>query len=201
MGVINLIFNEYILYTDVPLTIAGMMSSSMGYKAERICDSLENRAFSINNNTFPLMLGEYSFGKEEYKIPFMPIDLMLFYRELIKSSALGLIPKEELPIIDFKELFNRFLRCISIQDVAFEYNMGETRYSAERISERFSALLENVYEESTDPIPRLSCTPSMKRAYPVGINASNNVICVDGAEFGITNIEEAVHFFSKILNL
>ena len=201
IGIINVIINKKILCTKMPLTIAGMMAKSIGYTSCCSYDSLQEKSISLLENKNSYQIGAYAAWEIEGFIPYISVDFTLAYTGLLKMYAQKIISEHDLSMVDWKKVYIKLIESVSVHDVSFEYNMSEIRYSAGKWGGEISELVEDWYEKMTRPIRGGKINYSMERAYPVGIFSEIDMINIDGAEFNIKNIEDAIKFISKLLHI
>ena len=201
MGTISVIVNHKIMCTEMPLTIAGMMTKSIGYQSRMVHDSLIKKSAIIKGGHSVNCLGAYATWNVEGVVPNVSVDITLFYAALIRMYALKMIDEHELKAINWRELYIKLINYASVQDISFENFMSEIRYSAKKLQGGMSGFVDDLYEQLIVPVPKNNIEHKMERTYPVGFYSESNILNIDGSEFNIKNIEEAVHFSSKLLHI
>ena len=204
MGAVNLVINESVLYTNYPLTIAGMSSSSIGGLAGKADENLTAAGKRILQKKVvgaDDWLCGYTLTRQEYLFPCIErIDILVFFWPILKLFAQGFIREKELMAVDWPVLYRKLVASIDSEDVFGDRTFGWLNYSIHLLDKWQSRESAALGYELMDWRGKEKAA-YLKRAYAIGVTADRTEIVTDGSLFGIHNIKEAAIFIENLCGL
>ena len=204
MGAVNLAINESVLYTDYPLTIAGMSSSSVGAAAGKVDDSLTAAGQRILQKKVvgaDDWLCGYTLTRQEYLFPYIErMDIVVFFWPILKLFAQGFIQEKELLSLDWPMFYRKLVSNIDSEDVFVDRTFEWLNYSIHLLDKWQSRESTALDYELMDRRGQEEDV-YLKRAYAIGVTADRTAIVTDGSLFGIHNIKDAAVFVENLCGL
>jgi hypothetical protein len=198
MGVVNLAINETIPYINLPITIAGMTSYSIG---------IEGNNGYINNKEYTNRMSKYYSDyvnivpyNKELKSICVNLDISLLYSSFFRvlnvyeSEKLNLIVSQ----IDFKKIFELVATKLKCSNLRFDYDMKYLRYSAYYNDYELGKWFDNNVLGTVNEPKIISY--NNEKIYAEGFIA-NGGLQLDSRKFNVNNIYEATKLFESICNL
>lgn len=197
-GIEQIGLNERILNTNIPLTIAGMSSKSVGANSDKtstVKKSVEKEVeFNRQSNR-----GRNVFSLYEHLVPLISSDVAGMYFSMMRAVSKGIFSEELFSAwMEWRKVFEQIVDAMRIDNVTYYEDMYRIRYAASLHGEKFlewfdeqvlSVRMELVTLKETDE------KDEVKRNYETG--EYNGILVLDAMEYGVTNICEAVHLFDR----
>lgn len=203
MGVVTAAINPKILNIKFPMTIAGMSSQSVGANSNKATVTNEEFAKLISRRVLDGNVGGYYESYYEQLVPATGTDTYSLYKSILRAISIGLLSENYIDeLIPWKNWYIRLTAELDIKDVAFDAKIHEMRYCASLLGKDFLEWFdEGIYEYKMRPTRIISdiSKDKSKRSYEVGMDESGKRV-YDASEYGVENIQQAVVFFSKMLN-
>lgn len=200
MGIINIAINKEIMILEYPITIAGMSGHSVGANtnASKADIKKSNRPFK---NSKEHLIGYCSRSVSEKSIPQFWSDNCTLYNCIFRAAARGLWNKEFI-LSTFKpeNIYINSTNQINKDDIMAEEDIYRFKNDAAAIGPEFSKWFdENIYPKLTE-ITNISFRQRSERIYNIGFLDGGGIM-LDGSDFNVTNIAEAVNLFEKLTGL
>ena len=205
LGVVNSLLYQDILLILYPITIAGMTSSSEGYRSSRVAENIQTKNTYVDVQRKSANIGGFSLSKTERLLPEIGTDVSSLYNCLLRAVTIGLITLDEIKDkIGMEKLFHTLLCSLRTDDVYFDRKIHYFRYIASKYGKEFLNWFDQtIYCKVMEP-QKLNQANKANQAdaktYIEGFQ-SNGALILDASKFGVTNIAEAASLYEKLLNL
>ena len=196
-GIVNLCLNNEFCYLQYPVTIAGLSSNSAG--GTSLAGSTDSEMQERRVNEFlNTNIAQPVDRNLESNIPLSDGDISIVLKSILRLIDMECLNCETINDISWKRAFKGMAEQLQKDDIHLESKLLRLLNSTRSIS---SELYEWFHEQiRSRKLSFLVNDPTAKKSYYKGFSPTGS-LSMDASDFDISNIYEAAHFASKLLNL
>ena len=203
MGIVTFAIAK-VLHISMPLALIGTSSYSIGAAAIIVKDDLQRFGQEILRQSDNANGGAYIRRRLECAYPFVGENLATVFWEMLRLVDMGCFPMQRMEPFDWQVIYKAMRERLALADILYDKRRRELSYAAglvgqTELNETWQSEQLAAIEQPSMPDAQSEAGP--RRTYGTGVSLAGRCMVLDGSQFGIRNICEAVGVVERILGL